>query len=570
MDIKKIILYIIVGFVAILLFNAWMRDYPPTSEHLSQSVSSKHAYEEETTYVPSALTLRTAEKTKVTGTLAAGNKNFLRQLITVKTDVLKVLIDMQDGNIVSAKLPKYSISTADKDTPVQILNANYNELYVAQSGLANTNANQEVSSIKFISTEKNYVLKDGETKLVVQLTGRTSNGLTIIKTYTFHRDDYAIKLNYVVRNETAKVWQGSLFTQLMRRQLPAEHRHFYIRSYNGPAISSPRTPYQKVTYESLDKVNINRASIGGWVAMQQHYFLSAWIPENSQLTYYYYSHIIPSKNGGQNIYVVGFVSPAMNIAPGKTASSHATVYVGPEVANRLKTLAPGLERTIDYGWLWPISMLLFWIMSAVHKIVRNWGWSIAVITILIKIFFYWFSEKSFRSMARMRELQPRIQALKERYGDDRQTLSRATMELYRKEKINPLGGCLPMLIQIPVFIAFYYVIIESVELRQAPFVLWIHDLSAKDPYYILPILMGLSMLAQQRFSPASPDPTQKKMIWILPMVFTVFFINFPAGLVLYWLINNVVQTLQQWYVNKTYKSYKAKLKARSTKNNVKK
>lgn len=412
--------------------------------------------------------------------------------------------------------------------------------------------------------KKNYVLKDGETKLVVQLTSRTSNGLKIIKTYTFYRDDYAIQLNYVVKNETAKLWQGSLFTQLTRRKPSAKHHHFYIRSYNGPAISSPQIPYKKVTYESLNKGNINQASTGGWVAMQQHYFLSAWIPGNSKLTHYYYSYMIPSKNGRQNIYIVGFLSPAMNIAPGKTASSHATVYIGPEVANQLKPLAPGLERTIDYGWLWPISMLLFCIMSAVHKILRNWGWSIAVTTILIKIVFYWFSEKSFRSMARMRELQPRVQALKERYGNDRQALSRATMELYRKEKINPLGGCLPVLIQIPVFIAFYYVIIASVELRQAPFILWIYDLSAKDPYYILPVLMGLSMLAQQRLSPTSPDPTQQKMMWILPMVFTVFFINFPSGLVLYWLINNVVQTLQQWYVNRAYESHKAKLKVRCT------
>lgn len=566
MDIKRITLCIIIVLLAISLFNAWMRDYPPASEQLLQSISSQHTGEKETTYTPITLTLKTDKKTEAIGNPAVKNKISPRRLITVKTDVLKVVINAQDGNIISAKLPKYPISIKEKDTPVQILNADYNELYVAESGLTNTNPNQKASSIKFTSTKKNYVLKSGETRLVVQLISQTSNRLKIIKTYTFHRNDYAIQLNYVVKNETAKPWKGSLFTQLTRRQPPTEHHHFYIRSYNGPVISSPKTLYKKVTYESLDKKNINQAATGGWVAMQQHYFLSAWIPENPQLICCYYSHIIPSQNGGRNIYIVGFVSPAMNILPGETASSRATVYVGPEVANRLKSLAPGFERTIDYGWLWPISMLLFWIMSTVHKIVRNWGWSIAVTTILIKIFFYWFSEKSFRSIARMRELQPRIQALKERYGGDRQTLSRATMELYRKEKINPLGGCLPMLIQIPVFIAFYYVIIESVELRQAPFILWIHDLSTKDPYYILPILMGLSMLAQQRLSPTSPDPAQQKMVWILPMVFTVFFINFPAGLVLYWLTNNVVQTLQQWYVNKTYENNKVKLKARRDKN----
>ena len=565
MDIKKIVLYVIATLLALSLFNAWMRDYPSTSEQPSQSVSSQPTNGKETTYVPPAFTTRTAAKIKAIRTLAAGNKTSSGQLITVKTDVLEVAIDINGGNIVSAKLPKYPVSLEEKDVPVQILNADPNELYVAQSGLTNTNASQELSSIKFTSIKKNYVLKGGETRLVVQLTGRTSNRLKIIKTYTFHRDDYAIQLNYEVKNEATKLWQGNLFTQLTRRQPPTEHHHFYIRSYNGPAISSTQTPYKKVNYESLDKANIDRTSRDGWIAMQQHYFLSAWIPENFQLSYHYYSHIIPSQNGRQNIYVVGFVSPTMNIAPRGTASSCATVYIGPEVVKRLKVLAPGLERTIDYGWLWPISMLLFSIMSAINKIVKNWGWSIVVTTILIKIVFYWFSAKSFRLMARMRELQPRMQALKERYGDDRQALSRATMELYRKEKINPLGGCLPMLIQIPVFIAFYYVIIESVELRQAPFILWIYDLSAKDPYYILPVLMGLSMLAQQRLSPTSPDPTQQKMMWILPVVFTVFFINFPAGLVLYWIINNVVQTLQQWYVNKTYESHKAKLSARRAK-----
>ncbi|QTS83564.1 membrane protein insertase YidC [Coxiella endosymbiont of Amblyomma nuttalli] len=563
MDTKKIILYIIVALLAVLLFNAWMRDYQMVSSS-SRLVDGK-VNGKETTYIPPALVLGTTSKIRaIGGELAAGNKTLLRRLITVKTNVLEVEIDTQDGNIISAKLLKYPVSLEKRDTPVQILNANSDELYVAQSGLTNTNTNQEPPSIKFTFTKKKY-FKSGETEFVVQLTGRIFNGLRIVKTYTFHRNDYIIQLNYKIKNVTSKPWQGNLYTQLIRRQPLAKRHYFYIRSYNGFAISSPQIPYKKVTYESLNDTNINRTSKAGWIAMQQHYFLSAWIPGSAKLTYHYYSHVIPSQNGKQNIYIMGFIGPTINIVPGETASSCATIYIGPEIAQRLKTLASGLERTVDYGWLWPISMLLFWIMNTIHKIVRNWGWSIVVTTILIKIVFYWFSEKSFRSMTRMREMQPRIQALKERYDDDRQALSRATMELYRKEKINPLGGCLPMLIQIPVFIAFYYVIIESVELRQAPFILWIHDLSAKDPYYVLPILMGLSMLAQQRFSSTSPDPTQQKMMWILPVVFTIFFINFPAGLVLYWLINNVVQILQQWYVNKSYVSYTARLKARRVK-----
>jgi YidC/Oxa1 family membrane protein insertase len=302
--------------------------------------------------------------------------------------------------------------------------------------------------------------------------------------------------------------------------------------------------------------------------MQQHYFLSAWIPIDQQLTNRFYSQVT-NLDGGFKVYTIGFFGPQLTTAPGATGSAGSTLYVGPEIASTLKPIAPGLDRTIDYGWLWWISIILFWLMESIHKLVGNWGWSIVITTIIIKFVLYPLSATSFRSMAKMREMQPKLQQLKERFGDDRQALSRATMELYRKEKINPLGGCLPMLIQIPVFIGLYYVIIESVQLRQAPFILWIHDLSVKDPYYVLPILMGFSMVLQQRLTPSSPDPAQAKMMMIIPLVFTVFFLNFPAGLTLYWLVNNCVQILQQWYVTKTFEAHKEK-KARKAKAKKKK
>ena len=559
MDIKRIILYLIVALLAIALFNAWQRDYQPTPEPSPTIEQPTANGDHPTAYTPPAFTPGTAEKTKKAEMIALTTKVPEEELITVKTNVLDIEIDTHGGNIVSAKLPKYPVSLEEKQTPVQILSGELNELYVAQSGL--TNGNGQPTTLQFESEKKQYVLENDQNQLIVRLTGRTPDGLLVTKTYIFHRDDYAIHLAYQVKNNTPKPWQGSLYTQITRRQPTTEHRHFYVRSYNGASMGSPQTPYEKLSYETLDKENIDRTTQNSWIAMQQHYFLTAWIPGNPELTYHYYSHVIPVSSE-PNVYVVGFVSPQMDVAAESEAAMYATLYVGPEIAKRLKGLAPGLERTIDYGWLWPISMLLFWILNTVHAVAKNWGWSIIITTILIKILFYWFSAKSFRSMARMREMQPRIQTLKERHGDDRQTLSRATMELYRKEKINPLSGCLPMLIQVPVFIAFYYVIIESVQLRQAPFILWIHDLSVKDPYYILPIVMGLSMLVQQWLSPTSPDPTQKKMMWILPVIFTLFFINFPAGLVLYWITNNLVQTMQQRYVNKTYESHKAKLKTR--------
>lgn len=543
MDIKKAILYVIVAILAIMLFNTWVHDHPSVKHPKGNIETSTEDYTPPT-YTPNSAKAQT--------TFSLHEKDN-RRLVKIKTDVLELLIDTHGGNIVSAKLAKYPISLKNKN-PVQILSNATDHLYIAEIGLTNLK-----TPIQYISQKNQYKLQDNKNKLVVKFTGKTQSGLHVAKVYTFYRNEYRVNISYQIDNTTNKPWEGSLYTQIVRRQPPAESRHFYVRSYNGAAISSPQVPYKKVTYEEMNREDVDQTSKNGWVAMQQHYFLSAWIPGNPDLKYHYYTRVIPSKTG-HSLYVIGIVSPKMSLGPGEKTTKYSTFYVGPEIAKRLKALASGLDRTIDYGWLWPISTLLFWIMSAIHAVVKNWGWTIVLTTVLIKVVFYWFSATSFRSMARMREIQPRLQALKERYANDRQALSRATMDLYRKEKINPLGGCLPMLIQIPVFIAFYYVIIESVELRQAPFVLWIYDLSIKDPYYILPVLMGLSMLAHQWLSPTSPDPAQQKVMWILPIVFTVFFINFPAGLVLYWLTNNLVQTFQQWYVNKTYETHKAKLK----------
>ena len=564
-DIKKSILYVIVALLGITLFNAWMRDYPAILQKHSKSVSTESNEKTPTNYTPSTFTpgvVRKARNETPSPSIINRGQVSRGHLVNVKTDVLELIINTRGGNIISAKLAKYPVSLEEKQTPIQILSYDTNHLYVAQSGLTNLNGK---TPIYYTARKKQYKLADNRNELTLQLTAQAPNGLHITKTYVFHRNDYAVQVAYQIHNTTVKPWEGSFYAQIIRRKPLPEHQHFYVQSYNGAAISSPRIPYKKVTYETMDKQNINRISKDGWIAMQQHYFLSAWLPGNPNLTYRYYSRVIPSRTIGPNFYVIGFVSPQMNLASGEVATSHATFYVGPEAVKRLKALASNLDRVVDYGWLWPISTLLFWVMSAIHAVVKNWGWTIVLTTVLIKIVFYWFSAKSFRSMARMREMQPRLQTLKKRYADDQKTLSRATMELYRKEKINPLGGCLPMLIQIPVFIAFYYVIIESIELRQAPFIFWIQDLSVKDPHYILPILMGLSMLAQQWLSPTSHDPAQQKMMWILPVVFTIFFINFPAGLVLYWLINNVVQTLQQRYVNKTYESREAKLNIRCEK-----
>ncbi|HYF97446.1 MAG TPA: membrane protein insertase YidC, partial [Coxiellaceae bacterium] len=361
---------------------------------------------------------------------------------------------------------------------------------------------------------------------------------------------YAIKIENQISNRSGRTWVGSLYSQIKHKPVEQEHSFMQPRTYEGATLSSPAKRYQKLPYDKLEKATVNENIKDGWMAMQQHYFLTAWIPDPAQ-TNHYYTHVTSLGAGEYDkIYTIGFVAPETQLAPGASESISSTFYVGPESTKQLEPLAPGLDLTIDYGWLWIISKAIFWVMDHINSIVGNWGWSIILVTVLIKLLFYKLSEASYRSMARMRELQPRLATLRERYGDDKQKLSQSTMEIYKKEKINPLGGCLPVIVQIPVFIALYYVLFESVELRQAPFILWIHDLSVKDPYYVLPILMGLSMFAQQKLSPPPPDPTQAKVMMFLPVIFTVFFLSFPAGLVLYWLVNNCLSALQQWYIIK--------------------
>ena len=571
MNIRRILSYIAVAVLAAIIWNTWVKEQPekPASAAATSSTTATRA-SSGTSFAPSAFnpnqkpekkSQKTTEKNLPPGVVSGVNGS--TNLINVTTDVLQVGINPKGGILSSVKLTKYPVSIKEKNTPIAIISDQPQHYYVAQSGLTNTGKAGKSEVINYKSSQPSYTLSKDANQLAVSLSGKTANGLIVTKSYVFTKGSYAIKLNYTIKNSSGKTWNGNLYTQLMRKQ-PEKHGHlFYSRSYNGAAVSSPETPYEKITYKDMNKANIDRKNIGGWVAMQQHYFLSAWIPENQTNMNYFYSNV--DKTGHGNIYTIGFVNQGLSINGGATAATNATLYVGPELAKNLKPLAPGLDRTIDFGWLWWVSTIIFWIMSLVHYVLGNWGWAIVFTTIIIKFILYPLTATSFRSMARMRELQPKMQRLKEQYGDDRQAMSRATMELYKKEKINPVGGCLPMLIQIPVFIGLYYVIIESVQLRQAPFIFWIHDLSVKDPYYVLPILMGLSMLLQQRLTPASPDPMQAKIMMFIPVVFTFFFINFPAGLTLYWLVNNCVQIGQQWYVNKTMDAHMAKKKAKKKK-----
>jgi YidC/Oxa1 family membrane protein insertase len=529
-SIRRIALYIAIALIAGLLWNTWVKEHqqvnpPQTAPSTTQA----------TTFVPPSFSGKTATTSQ---TVEAVSKPNSSDLISFKTDVLAVTVDLQGGNLSSVQLLKYDESLNKPHTPVTILTADPDYLYLAQDGLKKNGA-LTIENIHFTAVQKDYTL---------ELKGQTSSGLQVTKKFLFEPGKYNIQVITELHNAANTPWVGNVYQQLVRRDLPKQ-REQHSRSYDGAAISSSDRPYEKLPFKKLREESLHRDIQGGWVAMQQAYFLSAWIPAKDQYNHYYSSV-------SDNVYTVGYVGPLLTLAHGAGITQQTQFYVGPEITDYLKPLAKGLDLTIDYGWLWMISKAIFWVMDHVHNVVGNWGWSIIITTLIIKVLFYKLSEKSYRSMAKMRDIQPRLQALKERFGDDKQGLGKATMDFYKTEKINPLGGCLPTVIQIPVFIALYYVLIESVQLRQAPFILWIRDLSIHDPYYILPILMGVSMFFQQRLSPPPPDPTQAKMMMFLPVIFTVFFLSFPAGLVLYWLVNNCATILQQWYVMKTYKPAK--------------
>lgn len=526
MNIRRITLYILLGIISFSIWDAWQRDYgkkitPPKSEESTEQTVP--------TIVKPTITV---SKTKID----------IKRIVHVRTDVLDVDIDTLGGNVIGARLVKYPLSLKQRDVPIEILSHEPNRLYVAESGLIGVNDHKP---LQYSTTHRNYSLSPSQDALSVKLQWRNKSGFSISKIFEFKKGSYAIGVNYQIVNKTRKDWSGQIFSQIKRKKPEEKGGFFRLRTYTGAAISSPEKPYEKIYYNKMDAEDLSRDIRGGWAAMQQRYFLSAWIPDQAQI-HHYYSHVTDKE-----VYTIGMTN-TVSATAGQQTTFGAKLYVGPEIEENLAPLAKGLDLTIDYGWLWIISVAVFWLMKHIYNFVGNWGWSIVIVTILIKLIFYKFSETSYKSMAKMRKLAPKMKEIRERYADDKAKMSQATMELYKKEKINPLGGCLPQLIQIPFLIAFYYVLIEAVQLRHAPFVFWIHDLSAKDPYFILPILMGISMFLTQKLTPVSPDPTQARIMMFLPIVFTALFASFPAGLVLYWLVNYLVSGLQQWYIMRKY------------------
>ena len=543
LDNLRVALYTALIIVAFFLYQAWQKDHPPVN--LPPAVTNQTL--PAARYVPQtaahADNVEAALQTTRAQTKASAPMPVQNKLIKVTTDLLQMTIDTRGGEIVEVKLLAYPESLGSKQ-PFLLLNDDIKNRYIAESGLLSKQGpdTSEQQAI-YTSTQTAYQMSPNQNDLIVKLDWQ-SNGIKVTKIFTFARKSYEVRVGFEVDNQSSAPWQGNLYAQLMRTDSPPANNGGLVNlaTYFGAAVSTPQKPFEKITFKQMLDKNFSITSQDGWVAMIQHYFISAWVPP-SNTTSTYYSHV-----SADGLYSVGLMGPLLTVAPKSSTFTEAKLYTGPAKAGQLEKTAANLKLTIDYGWFWFISAIIFWMMQKIYDVIGNWGWSIVFVTLIIKLLFYQLSAKSYRSMSALKKLQPRMEMLKERYADDKQKLTQATMELYREEKINPLSGCLPVLIQIPVFIALYWVLVESVELRQAPFMLWIHDLSQHDPYYILPLLMGASMFIQQRLNPPPADPFQAKLMMLMPIIFTVLFANFPAGLMLYWFVNNTLSFVQQWYI----------------------
>jgi YidC/Oxa1 family membrane protein insertase len=465
--------------------------------------------------------------------------------VTVRTDVLDLEIDLRGGDLRAARLREYPLAKDRPDEPVVMLSSDPASLSIYRTGLRNAAGGPEATHLSaFTAAQSAYELPEGADELIVPLRF-AADGVAVEKVYRFRRGSYEIGFEQRLSNDTTDTFAAVPYLQIQRRHQPPERSMFDVDSYSftGPVVYDGDS-YEKIDVDDLEDEPYAQKITGGWLATIQHHFLLAAVPPGEPAAQYTVNF------DGQRYVASAIATEVRNVAPGESASFDAKLFVGPKLQEQLQDTADGLKLTVDYGLLTLLAQPLFWLLSKVHGVVGNWGWSIVLVTFLIKLLFYKLSETSGRSMAKMRKMQPRLKALQERYKEDRQAMSQALMELYKQEKVNPAAGCLPMLVQIPFFIAFYWVLLESVEMRQAPFMLWIDDLSVRDPFFILPLLMGAAMWFQQKLNPAPPDPVQAKVMTFLPVVFTAMFAFFPSGLVLYWLTNSVLSMAQQWKINK--------------------
>lgn len=548
METQRLFQFFALGLILLLIWGAWERDHSP-QRTAPEQVSEEQEAQDDDQFVPDDLEGegperdvddRAADERPETADQDADVRD-----IRVTTDLLDVEISTRGGELRRVDLLQYPVST-DDPTSLRLMSDEARRLFIARAGIVTEDPALGPGSRGVYTVDQDsFSLDDDADSVTVPLVWEGADGLRVTKRYTFHRDSYLIDVEHTVENATGQDVRASQQTYLRRSADHGDGTSWFIYTYTGGVLHTPDDRYTKLSFSDMggsDRLDQNVRD--GWLAMIQHYFIGAWIPPEGEERRYW------SQERDGNVFDLGMNTFWRSVAEGESGEFSTQLYVGPKEYRRLAAAAEALDLTVDYGWLTIISRPLFIVLEWIHSVVGNWGVAIIMVTLLIKLVFYKLSETSFRSMARMRKVHPRMKAIKERYGDDRQAMNQAMMKLYKEEKINPLGGCLPILVQIPVFIALYWVLLESVELRHAPFMLWINDLSSPDPFFVLPLLMGISMFVQQKLNPAPLDPIQQRIMMALPFVFTIFFAFFPSGLVLYWVVNNVLSIAQQWFITR--------------------
>jgi YidC/Oxa1 family membrane protein insertase len=554
-DIRRTVLWVIFGFSMVLLWDQWQISHGHKATFFQgqpvkvDASSTKPAQAASDTSIPAGTVPVAAAAPVAVPADAAPSKTGER--FTVSTDVLKLRFDTQGGTLVGSEFVRYA-DNADKSKGFVLLDDSKDRVYLAQSGVVSGAVPGAFPTHKTPMTVSGArELKDGVDEIQLTFASSDVGGITLVKTYTLKRGSYAVSVKHALTNTTGAPIAPQLYLQLVRDgNKPAGESSFYS-TFTGPAVYTDAKKYQKIEFADIKKksADYQKQSPNGYIAMVQHYFASAWVlPEGMERTI-----SLDAVDIGSTLpdccYRAAMVAPLAAIAPGATETINATFFVGPQEEKMLEALTPGLELVKDYGWLTILAKPLYWLLDQLHAVIQNWGWSIVALVLLLKIAFYWLNAKAYASMAKMKAVNPKIMEMRERLKDNPQQMQQEMMRIYREEKVNPMGGCFPIMVQIPVFIALYWVLLSSVEMRNAPWMGWIHDLSAPDPYYILPLIMTLTTLLQTALNPAPPDPLQAKMMWFMPLAFSVRFFFFPSGLVVYWITNNILSIAQQWLIN---------------------
>ncbi len=552
-DIRRTILWVIFGFAMVLLWDKWQVHnghkatfFPVPGATVAVAPAAVAPATSGASSVPAPLATSASDSgvpgASAVPTQPAPQATVAREQVVVTTDVLRLTFDSEGGSLTHAELLQYA-DMADKSKNFLLFDQSAERTYIAQTGLIGGNFPTHKTLMTVVPGAR--VLKDGEDTLTVRFESPEMDGVKLVKTWTIQRGAYAVAVQHDVINTGSTSASPQLYLQLVRDGNKPPGESSIYSTFTGPAVYTSEKKYQKVEFKKIEegKVDIEKSSTDGYVAMVQHYFASAWLLGDG------IQRDLFMRKVDTNLYSVGMITPLGAIAPGASKTLDARLFAGPQIEKKLESLTPGLELVKDYGWLTILAKPLYWLLDKIHSFLGNWGWSIVGLVLLLKILFYWLNAKAYASMAKMKAINPKITEMRERLKDKPQQMQQEMMRIYREEKVNPMGGCFPIVVQIPVFIALYWVLLSSVEMRNAPWIGWIHDLSSPDPFFILPVLMTLSSLLQTALNPAPPDPMQAKMMWIMPLAFSVMFFFFPAGLVMYWLTNNILSIAQQWVIN---------------------